>query len=150
MLLHYWLLKIASLRPSSAVTSDLGNAIDSRWLVHAHFSSWSHLSNCLFSGLFAEPNMWPCTGIIRDGIYEQAPQKKTMEMCSPFTSQKSSLPRGPKHSPELSQPFQRVSSRFPKPFAALGNYSLSLHYQFISEATMAPSLFTVAQYWIRG
>lgn len=47
--------------------------------------------------------------------------------------------------PELPQPFQHVSSSFPKSFATLGNFSLSLQDQLISEATVAPSLFTVAQ-----
>lgn len=59
VLLHCWLLKIADLRPSSALILHLSSTIDSHWLACAHFSSWIHLYLFIFQGFHQTEHVTP-------------------------------------------------------------------------------------------
>ena len=80
MLLHYLLLRIADLRPSSPLASDLAVP-----MIHADQCALTSAPKCLsslFSSVFTELNVRPCTGIIRDGVYGQASHMQMMTLSS--------------------------------------------------------------------
>lgn len=129
MLLHYLLLKIADLRPSSPLASDLATPV-----IHNDqcvLTSAATFLSSLFWSVFTELNVRPCTGIIGDGVYEQASYVKMTTrrfLCFHLTEIRFSNSSWPLT--WTSQSFLSVASRFPKSSTALENWNLSLHGHF--------------------